>query len=179
MCRILILLWICLSHIQCHKDACKNALANNTLHLQFVKNGKLLDPVTLSKIKMYYVKQGVKVEDPNDIDTGPSSPVLDQHTFLIPGEIIDNNFVNQSVLSNGYTDDVAALDIHRWFIEFPEGNTDDLLLIQSSLDCEEGAKNRCNCHHPYTGVFFRGRECPVSTMLRASDGKAVFVVELN
>jgi len=174
---IILLLFLLLESLSCKKSDCDWDSPPNILYFIIKENGKPLEYGSLSEVKMYYLRNGIKITNPNDIDTSPNSPILDDTKFIYYGSKNDPKLENSGVLANGYADFVSTLDIKTWYIEFPDGNIDTLFLETTKLSCEEAKLNRCYCNLPFTKVIFNGRIVKEATEIQTTNMKPVYCFE--
>lgn len=159
----LVVLAILCFNTGCDKGNCKWDLPPNTLYFRFEKNKQQLPDSILSKIKLYYIKNGEKIYRPG--------PDLFDTAFMFPAIRTAPGLANTDVMINLY------VSTGTWYFEFPDNNVDTLYTVLTEISCKEGQKDRCNCEHPLTEVKFNGKDAPIATDIQADDGKAVYLFE--
>jgi hypothetical protein len=142
---------------------CKEDLPPNTFFFIVKQNGQTL-PNNFN-LRLHYLKDGEKIYRP--------SPTSDDTVFLYPASRYSGNLNQSKVWASGY-----LYYASRWYLEFPNGDTDTLDIATTELSsCEEAQKNRCYCYKPFTSVVFNGKEAPEYTEEKTADGKPIFLFQ--
>jgi hypothetical protein len=162
--NLLLLLSACGLLVSCEKRRSWD-LPPNMLFLQVKKDGAPLPDSLLSSIKVFYWKDGKKVNRP--------AANLTDSTLISPGtRYLGDKFGGQGLLASFYIGPG-----YEYYFEFPDGDIGTLQVEADSLSAEEGRKHRCFCRNPFTQVRFNGKVAPETSDIKEPGGKPIFLLE--
>jgi len=145
----LLLISLAFCHNGCDK-CCNPTYLPQTLYFKIAQNGQTItDSSYLSKIRIYYIKNGYKIDNPNDIDND-NRVIYDQHTLA---SLIDTS----GLFLSYFIPEISTKGEQYFYFEFPDGSVDSLWLNAEKVSKNEASHESCNCTTPIKGIKFNGK----------------------
>lgn len=147
----MLIIVLALFHNSCNKcKGCGIILLPQTLCFKIVQNGKIItDSSYLSKIRIYYYKNGYEIDDPNDIDPSDLT-IYDQHTLATFSD-------SSGLFASYFMTEISTKGQQYFYFEFPDGTVDTLFLNVEKVSDKEGIHEACHCSTPIRTIKFNGK----------------------
>jgi len=121
-----------------------------TLYFKIARNGQIItDSSYLSKIRIYYYKNGYEIDNPNDIDD--DNHVLYDETSL--ASITDS----LGLFASYFLPEISIENHQYFYFEFPDGTVDTLWLNAEKVSSDEAINESCDCTTPIKAIKFNGK----------------------
>lgn len=120
------------------------------LYFKFAQNGQIItDSNLLSKIRIYYIKNGYEIDDPNDIDND-NKVIYDQKTLA---SLIDTS----GLFVSYFLPEISTKGEQYFYFEFPDGSVDSLYLNAEKVSKNDAIYESCDCTTPIRAIKFDGK----------------------
>lgn len=137
------------------------------LFLSIKQNGRPYPDSLMNGVKMYYFYDGKKIFNPNDDPTLPFHKMYDD-TVLLQRVYSYNdsttNYIAPGVFSSFYAiNTVAKLNVHDFYLQFPDGDIDSLNIQIEEFSENEVEKAPCICLNQITNITINGKPMSLDT----------------
>lgn len=144
----LLIIGLAFCHNSCQK-CCNIPALPQTLYFKIAKNGQIItDSDYLSKIRIYYYKNGHEIDNPNDIDND-NHIIYDQTTLA--------SLRDSGLFASYFMPEISTENHQYFYFEFPDGNVDTLWLNAEKVSEDEAIHESCDCSTPIRAVTFNGQ----------------------
>lgn len=159
--------WI---HIEEHGE---EFLGPNIFFFLIQENDSVLPKHIRDSLKLYYIKDGIKYyEHPDTLyhyRKHIQDPFLGEANLIAAGVKV-GSWTGYSAFMNPNT-------LREWYVEFPDGDIDTLMIQASFIpEYDIAVQDDCRCHTPFTNVWYDGTTAHKHPTLRSNSGKPVFVL---